>query len=119
MHEYRAKVMAVVDGDTLDVEIDLGFEVATHQRIRLFGINCPEKNTQAGRDARQFAIDWITANGPDFILRTVKDTRGTDKREKYGRYLGHLYNATGTAPLNFALVDAGLATFYDGTGPRI
>jgi micrococcal nuclease len=118
MYQYPAKVLEIVDGDTVDLEIDLGFEVVTHQRIRLFGINAAEKNTQPGRDARQFVVDWATQHGPAFTLATVQTPKGTDAREKYGRYLGTLTAAAATESLNSALVTAGLAKPYDGHGPR-
>jgi endonuclease YncB( thermonuclease family) len=118
MFQYPAKFLAIVDGDTVDMEIDLGFEVVTKQRIRLYGINAAEKNTQPGRDARQFVIDWATTFGPAFTLATVQTPKGTDAREKYGRYLGTITAASASDSLNSALVTAGLARPYDGHGPR-
>lgn len=112
MYEYKAAVLNVVDGDTLDMEVDLGFETLTRQRIRLLGINCPEKNTEPGKAARKFVVDWVQAHGPAFTLTTLRD-----RREKYGRYLGTI-TATGVGPLDVALVKAGLARPYDGHGPR-
>jgi micrococcal nuclease len=118
MYEYPAKVLEIVDGDTVDTEIDLGFEVTTHQRIRLYGINAAEKYTQPGRDARQFVIDWVMKHGPAFTLTTKQTAHGSDAREKYGRYLGTLTANSASESLNSALVKAGLAKPYDGRGPR-
>jgi micrococcal nuclease len=118
MHQYRAKVVDVVDGDTVDMEIDLGFEVTTHQRIRLYGINAAEKNTPPGRDAREFVVNWVAVYGPAFTLATVQTPKDSDAREKYGRYLGTITAASASDSLNSALVIAGLAKPYDGHGPR-
>ncbi|MFF1711165.1 thermonuclease family protein [Streptomyces sp. NPDC058268] len=118
MHQYSAKILNIVDGDTVDMEIDLGFEVTTHQRIRLYGINAAEKNTQDGRDARQFVVSWASVHGPVFTLDTVQTPHGSDAREKYGRYLGTISAASASDSLNSALVIAGLAKPYDGHGPR-
>ena len=57
MFEYKARVVRVVDADTLDVIIDLGFNVLTNQRVRLLGINAAEKNTEMGKKS----IDYVNA----------------------------------------------------------
>ena len=87
MHEYRCKVVRVVDGDTVDVDIDLGFGVwLKKQRIRLFGIDTPESRTRDkeekiyGLKAKEFLKDQLK-NGA--TLRTHKDGKG-----KFGRILG-------------------------------
>ncbi|MEU7278619.1 thermonuclease family protein [Streptomyces sp. NPDC045431] len=118
MHQYPAKILAIVDGDTVDTELDLGFDIVTHQRIRLLGVNAPEKNTQAGRDARQFVIDWVKQHAPEITLHTVQTAKGSEAREKYGRYLGTLTAAAASESLNDTLIAAGLAKPYDGHGPR-
>ncbi|ORT58229.1 thermonuclease family protein [Streptomyces sp. CB03238] len=118
MYQYPAKIVEIVDGDTVDTELDLGFDVVTRQRIRLYGINAPEKNTQAGRDARQFVVDWVRQHTPAITLHTVQTAKGSDAREKYGRYLGTLTAASAGDSLNDALIAAGLAKPYDGHGPR-
>lgn len=110
MFEYRAKLIKVVDGDTIDVEIDLGMEISHKARIRLYGINAPEMRTAEGKIAKQFVIDWFAQRvAPDeyFVLETYKD-----KTEKYGRYLGTVF--VGVTSLNKAMVDTGNAVvnFY-------
>jgi micrococcal nuclease len=99
---------SIHDGDTLHAGIDLGCDVATNQTIRLYGLNCPELATPAGKTAKQFVLDWFTTHCPDskFVLQTVKD-----RREKYGRYLGTITAADG-ANLNSDLVAAGQAVPY-------
>ncbi|QDN94997.1 nuclease (plasmid) [Streptomyces sp. RLB1-9] len=111
MFIYQATVEKVVDGDTLDLQVDLGFGVFTRQRVRLLGINAAEHGTELGDKATAFVRDWVQKHGPVFTVRTQKD-----KREKYGRYLATVLS--GTEDLGQALIDAGLALPYDGTGPR-
>lgn len=100
--------LGVVDGDTLNVGVDLGFAVAHNVTLRLFGINAPELSTQAGRDAKVWAIGWFAQHCPAgrFTVSTIKDDR-----DKYGRYL-----ATVTAPdgavFNDDVVAAGQAAPY-------
>jgi micrococcal nuclease len=87
MFDYMATLVRVVDGDTVDCDIDLGFGVwLRNQRIRLYGINAPETRTKdleekkAGIDAKHRLIVLMKDK---FLLTTVKDKRG-----KYGRILG-------------------------------
>ena len=84
---YDAKVVKVYDGDTITVEVDLGFKVKTTQKIRLYGINTFEirgEERVKGLLAKQFVVDRIK----DKIIKlyTIKDKTG-----KYGRYLGLVY----------------------------
>lgn len=87
MYEYRSKIVRVVDGDTVDVDIDLGFGVwLKKQRVRLYGIDTPESRTRDldekkfGLMAKEFLKDQLK-NGA--ILKTRLDGKG-----KYGRILG-------------------------------
>jgi micrococcal nuclease len=106
--------LGVVDGDTLNVGVDLGMEVAINTTLRLYGINAPELSTQAGKDAKVWAIQWFQDHCPtkQFTINTIKDTQ-----EKYGRYL-----ATITAPdghvYNDDIVAAGHAVPYFPKGPK-
>jgi micrococcal nuclease len=115
MYEYTAWPLesardpkGVVDGDTLNVGVDLGMNVAVNTTLRLYGINAPELSTQAGKDAKVWAVAWFTANCPQgqFRVNTIKD-----HTEKYGRFL-----ATVTAPnnrvFNDDIVAAGHASPY-------
>ncbi len=107
LYVYRAKVIRVVDGDTLDLEVDLGMETFRKTRVRLIGINTPEMNTQEGKNAKAYVETWCLSN-PEVLIHTTKD-----RKEKYGRYL-----ATVVSPglvgqsLNQLLLDVGLATHY-------
>ena len=91
MYEYSCKVVKIVDGDTIDVDIDLGFGVwLKKQRIRLFGIDTPESRTRDleekkyGWAAKEYLTKWLTSGGVK--IRTQKDAKG-----KFGRILGEMY----------------------------
>lgn len=107
MYEYAARATNVVDGDTLDLLVDVGFGIHVQQRVRLLGINCAEHGTIAGDDATAFTKAWIAEHGPDLLVRTVKD-----RKEKYGRLLAQIVASAHI--LNNDLVTAGLAVDYDG-----
>lgn len=87
-HEYLypAKVVRIIDGDTIVVDITLGLRhVILKEQIRLYGVNTPEMNTQEGKDVKK----WVEAKipvGSEIILETIRDKRG-----KYGRVLGIIY----------------------------
>jgi micrococcal nuclease len=87
MYEYACKVVRVVDGDTVDVDIDLGFDVVLRkQRIRLYGVDTPESRTRDKEEKKYglYAKQWLkNALGKNAIIRTKKDGRG-----KFGRILG-------------------------------
>jgi endonuclease YncB( thermonuclease family) len=100
----------VVDGDTLDVDLDLGFTIRTRQRLRLNGLNSPEKNTPEGKAAKAWASEWFAEHGPELVVET-------HAREKYGRWLATVTGADG-ACLNTDLLTSGHAAPYDGHGPR-
>lgn len=90
---YRASVVRVVDGDTIDVDIDLGFYTwIKKQRIRLVGIDAPEPKGETkveGLASTAFLTDLI--DGKEIILRTYKGKDGGDSRGKYGRWLGTVF----------------------------
>lgn len=106
MFTYNAETIRVIDGDTIVVDIDLGFHVHTVQTLRLLGINTPElrgPNKEAGKAAKQRLEECLLA-GP-LTVQTVKDRTG-----KYGRYLATIY-ADGI-DLNELLVAEGHAVRY-------
>tara|TARA_R100000697_G_scaffold9616_1_gene15289 strand:+ start:822 stop:1232 length:411 start_codon:yes stop_codon:yes gene_type:complete len=89
MYEYNCKILKVVDGDTVDVDIDLGFGIwIKNERVRLYGIDAPESRTRDkeekkyGLAAKQFVLDNLPI-GSSQVLRTLKDDVG-----KFGRVLG-------------------------------
>ena len=98
MYHYPCKIIKVVDGDTVDVDIDLGFGVwMRNQRIRMYGIDAPESRTSKqtekkyGLASKRFLEDMCDdKNG--LVLRTHKDKKG-----KFGRILGELWRTTNYA----------------------
>lgn len=105
------KIQKIVDGDTLDVEIDLGFSIIIEKRIRLAGLDAPELHTT---DANEKALglkakEWLKRHleGPgEVLIRTELSA------EKYGRILGRLY--INDTCLNDQMISEGLCWSYDG-----
>lgn len=104
-YQYVGKVVDVIDGDTLIVDIDLGLRTTRREHVRLYGVNAPEIKTQEGKAAKLFVLDWLAYHGPALCVRTFKD-----KQEKYGRWLVVLEAADG-AVLTKDLVVAGHAEY--------
>lgn len=108
-YEYHATLRRVVDGDTLDLAIDLGFECTLITRARLLGVNTPEVvgvSKQQGLAAAAFVQQWLDARGGNVLVRSFK----AKQREKYGRWLVEVWGSDGNACLNTELLDRGLAT---------
>ena len=85
---YQATLDRVVDGDTVDIVIDMGFSTFRKERIRLYGIDAPEINTEAGKLAKGFVEEWFWDNPKFFVETIVAEGKSVSKRDKYGRYLG-------------------------------
>jgi micrococcal nuclease len=116
MYTYRVrKVHKVVDGDTIDVDIDLGFNVSFYQRVRLAGIDTPESRTtdknekELGLEVKKKLGEYL-ANAQNIVIRTEKP----DSTEKYGRILGWLYVDDNEQSINHALIAGGYAWEYMG-----
>ena len=113
MYEYGCKVTRVVDGDTVDVILDLGFSILHKCRVRLYGIDTPESRTRnkdekvRGKLASKFLQDAID-NGTKVVLRSkLKDSKG-----KYGRVLGEII--VDNINLNVSMIEKYLAVAYFG-----
>ena len=112
MYEYRCEIVKIIDGDTVDVDIDLGFGVwLKKERIRMFGIDTPESRTRDleekkyGLAAKEFLTKWLSAG--NITLKTQKDAEG-----KFGRILGELwYNDVN---INQKMVEEHHAVEYTG-----
>lgn len=92
MYEYRAKIIKVVDGDTVDVDIDLGFGVVlTDERVRMMGIDTPESRTR-DKVEKKFGLASKARLkeilGKQAILQTQINRNGEDMKGKFGRILG-------------------------------
>lgn len=114
MYEYKAKITRVVDGDTIDAEVDLGFGVSFRERFRLARVNTPEtygvkKDSEeyaAGMKAKQ-AVIALVETYDEVVIQTSKDKKG-----KYGRYIAEVLFLDGSEPaLNLSdyLLEEGLA----------
>jgi micrococcal nuclease len=116
MYEYRVKkVTGVVDGDTIDVELDLGFNISYSQRVRLAGIDTPESRTKdkvekaLGLEVKQRLKDTLS-KAQVIVIKTELP----DSSEKYGRILGWLFLDGAEMSVNEALVADGYAWGYLG-----
>ena len=116
MYRYQAKLIRVVDGDTVDAEIDLGFNIYIRERIRLMGIDTPETRTRNkfekswGYKAKERVIVLLAETNNNFILETKIQKKG-----KFGRILGKIF----TDPFDYKsvgdkLLDEKLAIPYEG-----
>lgn len=112
MYEYKALIERIVDADTVDVRIDLGFSCWSHQRIRLIGINAAEKNTEYGKLAIEYVKNVLPIDS-EIILQTEKGDK-----EKYGRYLGRILFPSSRQCLNDTLIAMGYAVEYWGKQPK-
>ena len=115
MYTYHAEVLRVVDGDTVDVLIDVGFSTFRKERVRLYGINTPETRT---RDLEEKARG-IAAK--DYLQKRVDDYKGhiiikteLDNKGKFGRILGELFSPDSKINLNKELLQEGFAEEYFG-----
>jgi micrococcal nuclease len=116
MYEYFVReVTKVVDGDTIDVVIDLGFSIMFASRVRLAGIDTPESRTTdkkekaLGLESKKYLADRLK-DAKNIIIKTEK----MDSSEKYGRILGWLYvNGDGNS-LNVEMIEKGYAWGYLG-----
>ena len=94
MYEYRATIVKIVDGDTVDVDIDLGFGVWMHkERVRMMGIDTPESRTRDKVEkafglASKERLKQLLPIGSISVLKTEIDRSGEDSRGKFGRVLG-------------------------------
>jgi micrococcal nuclease len=113
---YRIKsVLKVVDGDTIDASIDLGFDISLTKRIRLAGIDSPESRTTnlkekaLGLESKEW-LKKALEGAKDILIKTEKP----DSTEKYGRIIGHLFINDQETSLNNQMIDEGYALVYEG-----
>ena len=116
MYEYYVKsVEKIVDGDTIDVLIDLGFDILFQSRVRLAGIDTPESRT---KDVAEKALGL---EAKEYLKKHLKDAKSVviktekmDSSEKYGRILGWVYINGDTVSLNDMMINDGYAWGYMG-----
>ena len=116
MNEYDVKVLKVVDGDTVDVDIDLGFGIVlTDERVRIMGIDTPESRTSDkieklfGLAAKERLKELL---GEETVLITKDDKHGEDMKGKFGRVLGDF--RVGGKTVTEILIEEGHAVAYHG-----
>ena len=114
--EYRIKqVIKVVDGDTIDVDIDLGFSISYSQRLRLAGIDTPESRTTdklektLGLESKEY-LKYKFKDAKKIVVKTEKP----DSSEKYGRILGWIYLDGNDKSINEQMIEDGYAWSYMG-----
>ena len=111
MYEYNCKIKRVVDGDTVDVIIDLGFDIFYKSRVRLYGIDTPESRTRnkdekvRGLMSKQYLINELEKG--QVVIKTHKDKKG-----KFGRVLGSIM--ADDVDLNEQMIQKYLAVAYFG-----
>jgi micrococcal nuclease len=116
MYEYRVKkVLNVVDGDTIDVDIDLGFDISLAKRVRMAGIDTPESRTtdKFEKTLGLEAKEYLKKNLKDAKEVVIK-TELPDSSEKYGRILGWVYVDGNTVSINDTMINDGYAWGYMG-----
>ena len=106
MYQYEAQVIKLIDGDTQDIFIDLGFKVGFNNRIRMIGIDTPEKWHPYGKVVRAYLQQEL--EGKKIFLDVTK-------KDKYGRYLGVVYlNKNDEQSVNDKLIEINMAKAYHG-----
>jgi len=118
MYEYRVKVLRVVDGDTVDVDIDLGFGIWIHnERVRIMGIDTPESRTKDaveklfGLAAKKRLEELL---GEYSVLRTQVAKDGTDMKGKFGRVLGDFIDDGGRFITKIMMEEGHCVPYYGG-----
>ena len=113
---YRIRsVHKVVDGDTIDADIDLGFDISLTKRIRLAGVDTPESRTTDANE-KKYGLqskEWLkhkVENAEHILIKTELP----DSTEKYGRIIGHLFVNDQESSLNDQMIVEGYAWTYDG-----
>jgi len=118
LYSYKAQIIGVIDGDTIDIEIDLGFDVSIYQRVRVYNVDTPETRTrnllekEAGIKVKKKLIELLL--GGEVLVKTIKE------KGKFGRYIADIYvenDETITSISDFLLVNK-YAKKFDGTTKR-
>tara|TARA_Y100000768_G_scaffold343410_1_gene289053 strand:+ start:91 stop:507 length:417 start_codon:yes stop_codon:yes gene_type:complete len=116
-HIYRADITRVVDGDTCDVTLHLGFDILFKGRVRLTGIDTPESRTRDlvekkfGLASKQYFKDWVAQQ--DYVL--VEST----EKGKFGRILGRIYNSDMSECYNDKSIEDHHAVPYNGENKEL
>lgn len=117
-YDYAAVVKRIIDGDTLDLDIDVGFEIHAAVRVRLLGVNTPEitgATRAAGLEASAFVQQWCGNRDYNVFIRSYK----AKTKEKYGRWLVEVWSPDHDQCLNNELLTRKLAVKTDFDGNQI
>lgn len=119
MYQYRIKkILNVIDGDTIEIEIDLGFDIYTVQKVRLSKINAPETlkaKTLEEKERGELSKKWLEqelSKEGIWTIHTTKDKNYRDRKDKYRRILGTLYFNNETISINQKMLNEGMAILY-------
>tara|TARA_R110002050_G_scaffold171391_1_gene303406 strand:- start:360 stop:800 length:441 start_codon:yes stop_codon:yes gene_type:complete len=122
LYKYRAKVLRIIDGDTMDVDLDLGFDVVlAKQRVRLYGIDTPESRTR-DKVEKKFGLiskDYVKKRCP-VGSKVIIGTHVGDERGKFGRILGEVFaidqetNVIEETSINRKMINESYAVEYHG-----
>lgn len=123
---YKAVTTRVVDGDTVELQIDLGFDLVFTAVFRLYGIDAPEITTSRGGEALKYLHRCLLPEFYEKVIyaRTIKNRGNKAVKEKFGRFLAEIYenlddlDAGFASSINQKLVNEGLAKPYFGHGKR-
>mgnify|MGYP001215037016 CR=1 FL=1 len=113
MYEYNVKVDRIIDGDTIDVDIDLGFDIVlVKQRVRLYGMDTPESRTRDKEEKRRGLLSkkYLASKCPVGSIIRLR----SHKRGKFGRILGELFEYNKETSINDEMCNEGYAVPYHG-----
>lgn len=123
MYEYRAKIIKIVDGDTVDVDIDLGFGISlNNERVRIMGIDTPESRT---RDKVEKKFGLASKNrlkeilGKTTVLKTQINKKGEDMKGKFGRVLGDFVTDEGRMVTDVMIEEGHAVAYFGGNKDEI
>ena len=119
MYEYRAKVIKVIDGDTVDVDIDLGFGISlNNERVRIMGIDTPESRTR-DKVEKKFGLASKARLkellGKTTVLKTQINKKGEDMKGKFGRVLGDFVTENGKMVTEVMIKEGHCVPYFGGS----
>jgi micrococcal nuclease len=108
VYEYQARLSRIIDADTIELDVDLGFRVSQRMIVRMWGIDAIERR----HPKHKHAVEWLRfqlSGVSPLRIRTQKD-----KQEKYGRYLAEVFYSDDTLSINQQMIANGYAVAYEG-----
>lgn len=116
LYNYMAELENVVDGDTIDIKIDLGFDIILTRRLRIYNVDTPElkSSNETEREMAKYVKDVVLRilTGKQLYIKTIKVA------DKYGRYVADIYIDGVEGSFSDFLIKKGFAKQYDGKGKR-